>query len=212
VSARRLSLRLGATALLTCAAFAASSASASAGILVASSPSCDDQAVSKVFTRWHDYAYYTPLPGGDFESAAAGWSMTGGATTAGGNSPFHVGRPDDATSLSLPAGSSATSAPICVGIDHPTFRFFAKRRTGTWLSLPMLRVDVLFQDNRGAVNSLAVGLVLSDGSWQPTSPIPVVANLLTLFRGENTAVRFRFTAGDEAWSVDDVWVDPYHRR
>jgi hypothetical protein len=212
VSARRMSLRLGATALLTGAALAVSTASASAGILVASAPSCEDQAVSKVFTPWHDYADYTPLSGGNFEGAGDGWSMTGGAATAGGNSPYHVGRRTDATSLSLPAGSTATSAPICVGIDHPTLRFFAKRRSGRWLSLSTLHVDVLFEDARGAANSLTVGLVLSDGSWQPTSPIPVVANLLTLLPGEYTAVRFRFTAQDEAWSVDDIWVDPYHRR
>ncbi|HEX8158346.1 MAG TPA: hypothetical protein VF526_13260 [Solirubrobacteraceae bacterium] len=212
MSARRSSLRLGATALLAGAAFALSTASASAGILVASTPSCGDQAVSKVFSLWHDDADYTPLPGGDFEGAEDGWSMTGSAATADGNSPYHVGGPEDSKSLSLPAGSSATSAPICVGIQHPTFRFFVRRRSGGWLSLSMLRVEVLFHDAWGGIGSLPVGLVLNDGSWQPTLPIPVVANLLTLGSHEDIAVRFRFTALGEAWSVDDVWVDPYHRR
>lgn len=212
MSARRPSLRLGATALLAGAAFALSTASASAGALVASAPSCDEQSLAKTFLPWLDVADYTPLPGGDFETGGEGWSFAGGAAIAAGNSPYQVGG-GGSSSLSVPAGGSATSATICVGIEHPTIRFFAKRTSGGTLSLASLRVDVLFEDATGSVVSLPVGSVLSTGSWQPTLPMAIVANLLPLLPNEATPVAFRFAAqGNASWSVDDVWVDPYYRR
>lgn len=213
MSVRRHTLRTGAAALVALIALAAGAATANAGVLVASAPSCDDQALSKTFLPWLDVADYTALPGGDFEGTMAGWSFSGGAGVASGNSPYAVGGDDDASSLSLASGSSATSAPICVGLTHPTVRFFAKRRsTGLLASLSTLRVDVLFELADGTVASLPIGSATSDGSWQPTLPMVVVANLLPLLPGEHTPVAFRFTAQGGSWSVDDVWVDPYSRR
>ena len=158
-----------------------------------------------------DVAHYTALAGADFESAGAGWSMPGAAAIANGNEPYHVGGSGDSHSLSLPAGASVTSPVICAGLAHPTVRFFAKRRSGGWLSLATLRVDVLFETAGGTVLSLPIGLVLNGGSWQPTSPMLVMANLLPLLPGEHTPLAFRFTAQGADWSIDDVWVDPYSR-
>lgn len=209
----RRSRRAAAATVVALVALAAGAASANAGPLVASAPSCEDQALQKTFLPWLDVADYTALSGGDFESGAAGWSMSGGAAVAAGNEPFHVGSSDDANSLALPSGASATSPSICVGITHPTIRFFAERRsTGLLASLSTLRVDVLFELADGSVASLEIGSVTNGGSWEPTLPLVVVANLLPLLPGEMTPVRFRFTAQDGAWSVDDVWVDPYSRR
>ena len=96
---------------------------------------------------------------------------------------------------------------------HPTVRFFAKRQSGGWLSLSTLRVDVLFETSTGSVASLPIGSVGSGGSWQATSPMLVVANLLPLLPGERTPIAFRFTAqGSANWSIDDVWVDPYSKK
>ena len=210
---RRLCLRTGVAALATAAAFAAVTSSASAGPLVASAPSCEDQPLAKTFAPWLDPADYTPLPGGDFEGSVSSWSFAGGAGLAAGNSPYAVGGDDDASSLVLPAGGSATSASICVGLTHPTVRFFARRRSsGLLASLSTLNVDVLFELADGSVATAAVGSVLSDGSWQPTLPMPVVANLLPLLPGEHTPVAFRCPAHGGDWSVDDVWVDPYSRK
>ena len=67
----------------------------------------------------------------------------------------------------------------------------------------------------GIVNSLPlVGAVLPTSSWQPTVlPVVVVANLLPLLPGQRTPVAFRFTPTlGGAWSIDDVYVDPYSRR
>ena len=209
----RRSRRAGVATIVAFVALAASAATANAGVLVASAPSCEDQALSKTFLPWLDIADYTALPGGDFESGDEGWSMTGGGAVADANSSHYVGGDDDAKSLALASGASATSPAICVGITHPTVRFFAKRRSTVLLSsLSTLRVDVLFETARGDVASLEIGSVTNNGNWQPTLPMAVVANLLPLLPGEMTPVQFRFTAQGGAWSVDDVWVDPYSRR
>ena len=100
--------------------------------------------MSKTFLPWLDLADYTALSGADFETGAAGWSLDGSAVTRG-NEPYHVGGAGDSKSLALSSGDSATSPAICVGITHPTIRFFAKRRSGGLVSLSTLRVDVLFE-------------------------------------------------------------------
>jgi len=211
VSLRSRSLRTAAAAVTAVVALAAGATTANAGVLVASSPSCDDQAVSKTFLPWLDLADYTPLSGADFESGAAGWELDGSAV-ANGNEPYRVGGAGDAKSLALPSGASATSPAICVGITHPTIRFFAKRRSGGLLSTSTLRVDVLFETSTGQVVSLPMGVVGNGGFWQATSPMLVIANLLPLLPGETTPVAFRFTAQGGDWSIDDVWVDPYAKK
>jgi len=185
---------------------------ASAGALVASAPSCDDQPMSNPFTPWLDYADYTPLPGGNFEGSMSGWSLSGGANVADGNAAQHVGGADDDSSLAIPSGGSATSATICVGLTHPTVRFFSKRRSGLPANLSTLKVDVQFELSNGTVATLPIGAVSNGGSWQPTLPMLAVANLLPLLPGEHTPIALRFTAQGANWSVDDVYVDPYYRK
>lgn len=212
MSVSRHCSRVAAAALTAIIALAAGAATANAGVLVASAPDCAAQSLSKTFLPWWDIADYTALSGGDFEGAGDGWSMTADAAIAAGNESYDVGGADDSRSLSLPAGASATSPAICVGLSHPTVRFFAKRQSGGWPSLASLRVEVLFETSTGAVTSLPIGSVAAGGSWQATSPMPVVANLLALLPGERTPVAFRFTAHGAGFSVDDVWVDPYSRK
>ena len=208
----RLCKRTAVTALTAAVALAAGAGTASAGVLVASAPDCDAQSLSKTFLPWWDIANYTALSGGDFEGAGDGWAMTGGAAIADGNETYRVGGSDDSHSLALPAGSSATSPAICVGLNHPTVRFFNKRQSGGWGPLASVRVDVLFETATGTVASLPIGFAGNGGSWRPTSPMLVVANLLPLLPGERTAVAFRFSAQGADFSVDDVWVDPYSKK
>jgi hypothetical protein len=163
-----------------------------------------------VFLRWLDPMRYEKAPGGNAESAA-GWTLTGGAKVVTGNEPWKIGKSTDVRSLSLPRGSQATTGVMCVGILHPTMRFFARRTSG-WL-LDSLKVEVLFEGSGGRVYSLPIGLVLAGGSWQPTLPFPVLASLLPLLPGEQTPVAFRFTPlGGANWQIDDVYVDPWRSR
>jgi hypothetical protein len=188
----------------------ASAAPAQAGVLVSSARDCDEPAASQVFLRWLDPLRYVPAPGGDAESAA-GWTLAGGARVVSGNEPWKVGDRADDSSLLLPRGSQATTGVMCVGIGHPTMRFFA-RRSGGWL-LDTLKVEVLFEGLGGSLNRLPIGVVLAGGSWQPTLPYPVLASLLPLLPGEQTPVAFRFTpVGSGSWQIDDVYVDPWRYR
>ena len=53
---------------------------------------------------------------------------------------------------------------MCVGIEHPTIRFFAKRNSGGLLGLSTMRVDVLFESTLGLVSSLPIGVVTPTSS------------------------------------------------
>jgi hypothetical protein len=211
VLSRRSKLRLGSTAGIGAAALFLSAASASAGLLAPSAASCDAQPLSTPFSRWGDLAKYTPLSGGSFETSAAGWTLTGGAQVAPGSESWEVDGPGS-SSLSVPVGSSATSPPICVGVEHPTMRFFAKTKAHGLLGLPpVMRVDVVFQNNLGLVSSLPIGVVLGSNEWLPTLAMTNLANLLAVEPGDHTAVAFHFTSITGTMSIDDVEVDPYQR-
>jgi hypothetical protein len=180
---------------------------ARAGALAASATGCQAQSLSQPFLPWADPAQYTLAPGGAAESAD-GWQLTGPATISGGNEPWLVHSAQDARALSLGAGATATTGAICVGLEHPTLRFFA---TGGD-TLSALRVDVLFEDASGAVQTLTIGRVAGGGAWQPTAVMPIVANLLATLPGDRTAVAFSFTTeGTGSWAIDDVYVDPFSR-
>jgi hypothetical protein len=209
---RRSTLRIGSTVVTALAALAFSASSASAGLLANAATSCDAQSLSQPFAPWLDLAQYTPLSGGNFETAAAGWTLSGGAAVAAGNEVFKVAGANDASSLSLPSSGVATSPTICVGLEHPTVRFFAKRNSGGLLGLSTLRVEVMFENELGLVESLPIGVVLGTPNWQPTLPMTVIANLLPLLPNEHTPVAFRFsTLLGGSWSIDDIQVDPYQR-
>jgi hypothetical protein len=206
---KRATRRFAGTIALGIAALALSAPVAQAGPLADSASPCADQTYSQPFLPWADPASYTLAPDGSFENGAGSWSLSGGAAVDSGNESYHVGGAADSHSLSLPSGSSATSGAMCVGIEHPDIRVFA-RNSGSPAST--LRVDVLFEDASGNVNSLPIGTVSSGSSWQPTAPSPVVANLLAVFSNDQTAVAFRFTPQGYggSWRIDDVYVDPWH--
>lgn len=199
-------IRLFSASLIASAAAFVSAAPAQAGLLAPSATNCSAQVSTQIFLPWADVANYTPLPGGNFESGAAGWTLSGGAGVVPGNEPFQVGGSSDASSLGLPAGSSAQSPTMCVGIQNPTLRFFAVNNGDV---RSVLNVTVQYWTVLGAA-STQIGSVASDGTWQPTVQQPVLANLLALV-GDMTPVTFTFTPqGAGNWQVDDIYVDPWN--
>ena len=179
---------------------------ASAGSLLADAGECRSDVPEQPFLPWADLAPYVLVPEGDLERGAR-WTLRGGAKQVSGNEPFLVNDEDDRSSLHLPAGASATTAAMCVGVEHPTLRFFA-RNQGSLLST--LEVEVLYEDAAGHIRALPIGGLLRGPSWQPTPPLPLLVNLMALAPGDRTAVAFRFTAvGAGDWSIDDVYVDPW---
>ena len=185
----------GALALVTLA-FACTGEARAAG--------CPTQPVSQTFLPWLDPAWYVPAPQGDLEGDGGEWTFAGGAAVADGNEPFLAGE----RSLTLPAGSSATTAPMCIGIEHPTIRLFA-RNTGDPLST--LTVSVVFRDILHFRRTLPVGLVAAGPSWSPTLPMPLTVNLLSLLGDQDVAFRFTPARDGGEWAIDDVWVDPYKK-
>jgi hypothetical protein len=165
--------------------------------------------LSQAFSSWADFAAYTPLDGGNFESAARGWTLSGGASVQAGNEPFYIGG-RGASSLSLPAGSSAVSAPICIDQTYPFYRLFA-RNGGDPSST--LRMEVLFLDAKGQVkNTKSLDYRARGGWWLPTGAAPI-----SVFTAKTTVaaapISLRFTPQGKAgrWQIDDVFVDPYMR-
>ena len=188
-------------------------APANAGPLVASAPDCTTGTLTKPFAPWADNANYVLGPGGSFENGAHGWSLNG-ASVVSGNESFYVRDSGDTKSLRIPGGKSALSPVVCVGLDKPSIRFFARNAGGGLLGLGVvstLVVNVQFETSLGIVTELPLGVVTHTSSWQPTLPMIVLPSLLPLLPDNYTPVRFRVTAVGGDWRMDDFYVDPYRR-
>jgi hypothetical protein len=166
---------------------------------------CSGQTYVRPFLPWLDPANYVLVPGGSLESST-GWTLQGAAQLVTGNEPWKVNAGTDARSLSLPAGSSATTPPLCVTLLHPTLRFFA---TGSGPVTSLLRVDAITTVG-GLKLVTPVGLV-TVGGWRPTLPMLFLTNLVSPVTG---TVQFRFTAVGlgASFRIDDVYVDPFKQR
>lgn len=200
---------LALSASLVALSVAATPASAGLGV------SCPD-ATSKVFLPWNDFANYAYVPNGGFEAGTGGWALSGGARIVGGNESFYVRDSSDRYSLSLPAGSSATTPPMCVGLFSSKMRFFASNAAS---SSSRLKVQVRYNGGVGGLLGFAgallglsdVGYVGAESSWQPSPEIGMLGGTLPLL---TQSVQFRFSPADSSgsWRIDDVYLDPLMHR
>lgn len=197
------------TAALTVMAVCATAGSASAASLASAADSCSTQVYTQPFLRYGDPLTYVLVPSGAVEGALSGWTTSGGAAAVAGNESAYVHATSDRSSLQLPAGSTVTTRPICVGLGHPTLRIFA-RNTGSPLSL--LKVEAIFDAPlAGSRVIVPIGLLAGDSTWQPTLPMLIDGNLVApTMPGGFGAVAFRLTPVGAAgqWRVDDLYVDP----
>jgi hypothetical protein len=195
-------------AVAAAVAVLAPASSASAGVISQSATVCPTYATSKIFSRWLDPFSYALAPGGDFESSA-GLTFTGGAKLVAGNESSFVSGASHRSSASIPRGGTVMTAPMCVGLNNPTLRFFARRPS--FALLPLMIVEGVYKDKRGATRSLPlVGLALAGGGWSLQLPFVITGALLEL--GDSTMMQFRFRAVSGAWQIDDVYVDPLRNR
>jgi hypothetical protein len=166
---------------------------------------CEGRVIEQPFTAWEDPADYFLAPDGDFSAGAAGWGLDG-ATVVEDNEPWNVHGSETAAAVRIDSDASATSPLICVGLDDPTMRFFA-RSTGD--AAGTLDVEVLYTDGDGNEQSLTIGTVTGDGAleWTAVAPLAIIANTYEM------TVAFRFSAHgpDSSWLIDDVYVDPYRK-
>jgi hypothetical protein len=154
------------------------------------------------FSPWGDTNLYTLAPHGDMESGS-GWTFAGGAKLVSGSEPFKATGKLGVASLAIPTGGSATTPPICLSINHPTFRFFARAAQGAAASLraeAATRTPYLQVVGLGAVNGTT--------AWAPAPALSTGAESLILDPTGTISVRIRLTADYGSWNVDDVFVDP----
>jgi hypothetical protein len=171
---------------------------------------------SQVFKAWGDFAQYGFAPNGGFESGTSGWTVSGGAKVVSGNESFYVNSTHDRYSLTLPAGSSVTSPPMCVSLLNGKMRFFTAN-AGSPTS--KLRVQVIYNGGVGGLLGLLgkvlgladIGYVSAGSEWQPSAPIGMLGGTLPLL---TKSVQFRFTPVDSTgnWKIDDVYLDPLLHR
>jgi hypothetical protein len=169
---------------------------------------CPAAPLSSPFGAWGDHAGYQLAPAGDAEDGGSSWSLTGGARAQEDNETSMVTSATDRLSLRLPGSSSATTGRMCLGAEHPTFRFFAKRSGGS--AAGRLAVEVVYDGADGAEHSLQAGFVDSTATWAPSPSLPTMVDAIAAEQGHAVDASFRFRAhGGGVWSIDDVYVDPY---
>jgi hypothetical protein len=184
--------------------------SAQASLLTASATNCGSPALTQAFSQWGDNSSYELAPGGNFADTSS-WKFSRGATVVAGGDGYSLGGAAPSTSaLSLPDGSSATSAPVCVGINDPTARFMAENSGASNTSL---LVSATVTTSLGISLTLPVADLTAGSTWSPSPTILFLENLLPLLPGNYTPVTFTFapqgTGG--AWQIDDLYVDPFGR-
>ena len=192
-------LRPGLTAVLSAVAILVVPAAAQAA--------CSDTPTTKAFQAFGDSADYSLAPNGAFEAGSGGWSLDRASVVFGSES-YGVHSRGDSRSLAIDAGGSAASPTICVDVARPTFRFFAKRTSGSWAQM---NVKLRWTAN-GVTNETVVGSIAGGTAWQPTTSLNL-ARSLPLGSDDSVDVQLVFDPENYggSWAIDDVYVDPYGR-
>jgi hypothetical protein len=179
-------------------------------LMAASAQACSYTGAEQVFRPWGDTDSYVLAPNGGFEAGGLGWGLFGGAQTVEGNEAFYLNDPADDRSLSLPAGSSAISSPICMSLDTPTFRLVA-RNTGNTSS--GLRVEAVYP-LLGLIRTKTVSTVYGDANWAPSQKMSTVLTLSTIVGTlvpSSVQIRITPVGSGGNWQVDDLYIDPFAR-
>lgn len=158
----------------------------------------------QVFAQFGDASYYTLLPNGGFESGKTAWTTTGSATVAVGNEPFNLSG-KGASSLTLPAGASATSPVFCIQAKTPTMRFVRRLAAGAGGTL---RLDAVV-----AGVPLSLGTISGTSTaWAPSPVVNLWLSSFTVLAPQGALdIQFRVTAISGTWQIDDVFLDPLKR-
>ena len=107
------------------------------------------------------------------------------------------------------AYGEAVSPAFCVGVEHPSFRFFARRVNGYGGAL---QVSVRWSDD-GIAKTKTLGVVSGAVSqWAPSASFSLAPSI-GIFDDKTVDAQIVFDPADNGggWSIDDVYVDPYAR-
>lgn len=179
---------------------------------MASAASCPATGPSApTFLPWLDLASYSLLPGGNFETGTAGWTLSN-ASVAPGNEPWKVSGSADSKALYIKAGGQVVSPWFCVDYNQPTFRLFARRTNGL---LGGVTYRVRWYDQSGRLQSTTLGSTTSVlfSNWQPSAVLPL-GLVLPLWQSGGTLrtqLVMEVAPGSADMAVDDIYIDPYMR-
>jgi|SRR5947209_7639626 len=193
----RLPIRAGIGAIIATAAVAP--AQALAQPIPIDTSWCQSPMLSQPFSDDGDSNFYAALPGQSSDSFdGTGWTLSGGAnvvdTTLADGSTGSV--------LNLPAGSTATSPPMCVTSAYPTARAMVRSVTGKG----KLAFSVGYQGRRSwATPRVAARLLGSAASWSPSALAPMFSSYA---RGWQVVEIVLAPGSRNAYQVYNVYVDP----
>ena len=179
-------------------------------VFAGSAQACSYSGAEKVFSPWGDQRNYVLAPDGGFEAGGSGWQLSRGAAVVEGNESYYLNDAADSKSLSLPAGSSAASPPVCMALDTPSFRLVA-RNSGNPSS--QLRVEATYK-LLGLIRTKTAGTLRAGSTWAPTQSVSTVLTLSPILGTLiPSAIEIRFTPLDSSgrWQVDDLYIDPFRR-
>lgn len=215
---RRISVAI--VAGLVAAAVAASAGNAGmndgGGFYAQTAPStaalsdCGYGAEQQVFLPWLDFANYSLAPQGDL-AATSEWSLAG-ATASSDHDPYGL---SSGSLVFDQNGDRATTPWMCVNLQNPTVRFLTVDRGGWGLGTFAVVLRYLAPD--GSVVRLPIGLAPAGRTWQPSLPVVLGLNLLSVASTNGwTAVSLELHAlgltSGESISADGFWVDPCRGR
>jgi hypothetical protein len=171
---------------------------------------CGYDDAAPVFSPWGDLAMYTLAPQGDL-SPSDDWTLKKEATIVPEADPYSGA----GQSLELAKGAEVATPAMCVNLDNPTIRFFARDVGGNGKS--NLKIDVLYEDFDGHIKHLTIARLHLGTGWQPSVIVPIYMNVLALASPDGlTAVAFAFKAEglqrDETLSISSLYVDPFSSR
>ncbi len=177
----------------------------------AQAAACPTVPVAQKFKQFGDLAYYNLAAGGDFESKK--WTYTGKTAIIAGNEPWKLNNTKDKSAISIPAGSTAISPPICVGVEHPHFRFVAALTSGNWGTM---WVKMRYTDpvSKKVITLIVGSMDFSGGNRAWTvSPQMGLGNSLPIYGAAtvNVQIILEPIQNSGTWSVDDVFIDPYRK-
>jgi hypothetical protein len=173
--------------------------------------SCSFPSSGQPFLPWSDANHYFLAPGGNFETGAADWALTGSASVLSGNEPYYVAG-SGSSSLSLPTTTAAATTPtMCVTSDAPEFRLFVKNNGNLGYTNGQLAVYLNFQNGNGKWQQVKIAaLTVKNTNWTLSPKISFIQYISTPLQSGYANVSFTFKPNDNhgSWQLDDMYVDP----
>jgi hypothetical protein len=174
---------------------------------VVADAACPTSPTVNAFAQFGDGAAYSLAPGGSFESGNPGWSFSN-ASVIGGNESFNLVA--GWHSLVIAPNGVAVSPWICISSEYPSFRFFARQISGA--TNASLGASLQWVTALGLSVDTGAGSVRGGSSWVASPVMKLGSSVPLWLPGSTLYVRLSFRpAGDSAWAIDDVFIDPYRR-